>query len=144
MSPPGGVFLSPHCGLEMFSPPAVTATRRWKIKPGSFHQHKQFQLWFIVAATSAIKTAIFDKSDSMRRPYFQIYSTSILHTYKISRKLQNIYYYQEGIIMLRSRQDHNMQNTGTLQSLVFFLCTNIIYCHEHIKISHICTKKAKI
>lgn len=47
----------------------------------------------------------------------QIYLSSILRTYKVSRKLQNIYYYQEGIIMSwsKDKQDY-MQNTETPQS----------------------------
>lgn len=43
--------------------------------------------------------------------------SSILRTYKVSRKLQNIYYYQEGIIKSwsKDKQDY-MQNTETPQS----------------------------
>lgn len=45
-------------------------------------------------------TIRFYSSDKWKEAaFFQIYLTSILHTYKVFRKLQNIYYFQEGIIM---------------------------------------------
>lgn len=73
---------------------------------------------------------------------FQIYLTSILHTYKVSRKLQNIYHYQEGIIMLRSK-DKTICKTQRRSRVSFLSLAPMFYCHGYEKISHICTKKSQ-
>lgn len=52
----------------------------------------------------------------------QIYLSSILRTYKVSRKLQNIYYYQEGIIMSWSKDKTRTQKHRRAAFLL--LCSN--------------------
>lgn len=73
--------------------------------------------------TDAVHKTHLDVNNRLSIPFWtqilisQIYLSSILRTYKVSRKLQNIYYYQEGIIMSWSKDKRDyMQNTETPQS----------------------------
>lgn len=72
---------------------------------------------------------------------FQIYLTSILYTYKVSRKLQNIYYYQEGIIMLRSNDKTICRTQKHRRASFLSLAPTLFTVMDTKKISHICTKK---
>lgn len=74
-----------------------------------------------------------------------------MHTYKVSRKLQNIYYYQEGIIMLRSKDKTIMQKHGNIAEPLFspllqhFLPSgirkDITHLYQEKKLRyHFCTK----
>lgn len=73
---------------------------------------------------------------------FQIYLTSILRTYKVSRKLQNIYYCQEGIIMLRSK-DKTICRTQTEQSFFSLLCSNTLQWWIWKEITHLYQEKPR-
>lgn len=73
---------------------------------------------------------------------FQIYLTSILRTYKVSRKLQNIYYCQEGIIMLRSK-DKTICKTQTEQSFFSLLCSNTLQWWIWKEITHLYQEKPR-
>lgn len=74
---------------------------------------------------------------------FQIYLTSILHTYKVSIKLQNIYY-QEGIIMLQSR-DKTICRTQKHCRASFLSCAPTFFTVMDTKRYHTSVpRKAKI
>lgn len=79
------------------------------------------------------------KKNKRKQHFFQIYLTSILCTYKVSRKLQNIYC-REGIIMLRSK-DKTICRTQTEQSFFSLVCSNTLLWWTWR--DHICTKKSQ-
>lgn len=55
----------------------------------------------------------------------QIYLSSILRTYKVSRKLQNIYYYyQEGIIMSWNKDKTICRTQKHRRAAFLLLCSN--------------------
>lgn len=56
--------------------------------------------------------------------FFHIYLSSILRTYKVSRKLQNIYYYQEGIIMSWSKDKTICRTQKHRRAAFLLLCSN--------------------
>ena len=79
----------------------------------------------------------------MQAIYFQIYLTSILHTYKVSRKLQNIYYYQEGIIMLRSKDKTICRTQKHSRASFSLLCSNTLPSWIRKDITHLYQEKLR-
>lgn len=75
---------------------------------------------------------------------FQIYLTSILHTYKVSRKLQNNYYSQEGIIMLQSKDTTICRTHRNIAELLFLsFCSNTLPSWIWKDITHLYQEKLR-
>lgn len=135
---------------KIFTPAGVTSTLQGNVKVPSTDAHSSCSTLFAAAPRgNTIKLRPAMKVTAREGLVFRFIQlqycihTKYLESYKISTIIKKASSSSSSSCYV-SRQDHNMQNTGTLQSLVFFHCSNIIYCHEHIKIARDCSKKAKI